>query len=389
MTATPDQEKLFLQSDEYFEDLLMSLDQAKKEILFESYIYEEDEVGQAFDRTLMRAAQRGVKIQLLVDGIGSQNWIRKKKEELRQSGVQVRVFHPLFFSHFLDDTSKSIGLFSGLLRLNLAFAHLNNRNHRKMILIDRKIVFTGSLNISANHSRMVNHQEAWVDLGLKFVHPPEIENLVRGHQRAWTKSSYSLSELKTDLLSRVIQLRDRKTVQIKQFLLNDTLLKRRWAGKLFRTELRRARNTIWLANPYIAPARSTLRELKRAALRGVDVRIVTSSKSDVFFMPWVASAYYRELIESGVRIYEEPRHFIHAKCMILDELHIVGSSNLNQRSLRHDLEIDALIVEQKNQDELKCFFENLFKTASRIHETETRLKSFLGRFFLFFVKYWI
>ena len=389
MNTTEYHEKLFLQSDEYFEDVLMSMEVAQNEILVESYIYEADEVGRAFDRTLMRAAQRGVKVQLLVDGIGSRDWIQKRRELLRHAGVSVRVFHPLFLSHFLDETSQSARFFSGIYRLNLALAHLNNRNHRKMIIIDQKIVYTGSLNISEIHSRMVRRQEAWIDIGAKFINPPEIENLVRGHQRAWNKSSYSLSEIRTELFSRVTRLSDRDKFNVKQFLLNDTLLKRRWAGKLFRTKLRGAQKRVWLANPYIAPARSTLRELKRAAARGVDVRIVTSSQSDVFFMPWVASAHYRELIESGIAIYEEPRHFIHAKSIILDELHVIGSTNLNQRSLRHDLEIDALITDPENQQELKKFFETLFRTAHKIQRGDTKLKSFLGRFFLFFVKYWI
>lgn len=383
------QEELYFQNDQYFEDLLKSIEEAQEEILFESYIYEIDEVGQAFDRTLKRAVERGVKVQLLVDGIGSLDWIQTQKKDLVKSGVLVRVFHPLFFSHFVDEKSQSEAHFSGILRVNLVLGHLNNRNHRKVIIIDRKIVFTGSLNISASHSRMVKSQNAWIDIGIRLNNPPEIENLLRSHQRAWGRSSYSLSHLKTDFISRVTRIGLRSKSQIRQFILNDTPLKRRWAGKLFRNQVRMSQNRVWLVSPYIAPARGTLRELKRASRRGVDVRIVTSSKSDVFFMPWVASAHYRELLDAGVKIYEESYQFIHAKSLIIDDTFLVGSSNLNQRSLRHDLELDVLVQKRENQMELESFFKNLFRTAQKIEQADPKFKSFLGRIFLFFVKYWI
>ncbi len=385
----PTTEKIYSSGDQYFADILGSIDQAQTEIIVEFYIYAADELGSIFDEALIRAAQRKVQVRVLVDGIGSQEWIEKRHSALVRQGVLVRVYHPVFFTHFLDEkSSPSLAKSWAFLRkLNLAFSHLNRRNHRKIVLIDRKKLFAGSLNISEHHSQLIKKEEAWLDLGVEIGGGEDIATVLRAHERAWTLSRYDINSLKERVRIHLPILK--KGFQIHQVVLNDTPHKRKWALKRFREQLRQSQEKIWIINPYIAPARGILRELKAAAKRGVDVRLLVSKKSDVFFMPWVAAAYYRPLSKSGVKIFEFPQRFVHAKSMIIDTTCVIGSSNLNQRSLLHDLELDVVLRKNENKFALNHLYQQIMSASLEIDQNQGRWKSYLGRLILFFVKYWI
>jgi cardiolipin synthase len=114
----------------------------------------------------------------------------------------------------------------------------------------------------------------------------------------------------------------------------------------------RAQERVWITNAYFVPDGSLVRALAIAAQSGVDVRILVPRFSDIIFMPWVASAFHLGLLQAGVKVFEYQRSILHAKTMLLDDWALVGSSNLNHRSLLHDLEADVVLADPLATKEL-------------------------------------
>lgn len=390
MTAFRSEEKLYFNGDDYFRSVLASLKAAKQEILVEAYIYEDDEIGQAFDHALEVMAERGLQVRLLVDGVGSSDWIDKKKERLQGSGVSVKVYHPIYFSQLSSGHSffKNFSI-KYIQHLSSFLSHLNRRNHRKVFIVDRQIVYVGSMNITASHSRMVRNEEAWNDVGLQIQSETttyEIQQIIDAFEYSWQRSRFDLKKIGKNLKENLEISQDALHPNV---ILNYTKNLRAQSARVFKNKMRNSKERIWIINPYLAPSRSIIAHLKQAAKRGVDVRILLSKKSDIFFMPWVAAAHYKQFLAADVKIFEYAPEFIHAKTMIIDQWGVVGSSNLNQRSLLHDLEIDLVLRSEEAFQELQTRYEQLFSKADRIMTADSTIKSFLGRTILFFLRFWL
>jgi cardiolipin synthase len=127
-----------------------------------------------------------------------------------------------------------------------------------------------------------------------------------------------------------------------------------------------ARERIWIENAYFVPDGSLIRVLRVAAESGVDVKIVVPAFSDVVFIPWIASAFHLGLLNAGVQVFEYTKSVLHAKTMIIDEWGLVGSSNLNHRSLLHDLEVDAVLTNAESCRSLREQFERDLLSCRRI-----------------------
>ena len=121
-----------------------------------------------------------------------------------------------------------------------------------------------------------------------------------------------------------------------------------------------AKERIWIANAYFVPSRGVQRALMKAASRGVDVRILLTAESDVQFMPWIARTHYAALMRSGIRLFEYQPRILHSKVIYIDDFVIIGSSNLNHRSLLHDLELDVFAQELETVQRVHKMFEEDF-----------------------------
>lgn len=142
--------------------------------------------------------------------------------------------------------------------------------------------------------------------------------------------------------------------------LNTTRVLRRTFNLELRRMLQGAQRRVWVRSAYFVINGPILRALRQAACRGVDVRVLVPSHADVVFMPWVAIALYRHLLRSGVRIFEYQPSMLHAKNLVVDEWMTVGSSNLNHRSLFHDLESDILLYSEGAKSALLAQYEEDF-----------------------------
>ena len=337
------QEKLFFNGQTYFDSLLNDIDNAKQSIDIEAYIFDLDKLGKTIIASLEAAAKRDVKVRVLVDGAGTPQWGGNLIKNLEQNGAQTRIFHP--FPWRLWQWSRSYVSVPALLKSIYLLLKINSRNHRKVCIIDKTIVYIGSFNICQNHLDKSLTDKGWRDTGVRLENA-NIVDLYQAFEAAWNhipiqeRIKYFFRHIYTNPIIRLNNTRHRRRILYKDLL----------------TRIKKAKTRIWITNAYFVPDNFLLKKIKDAARSGVDVRILLPNKSDVAFMPWASKAFYENLLKTGIRIFEYQPSMLHAKTLVLDDWMLIGSSNLNHRSLMHDLEVDVNI----RQNESKVALEKQF-----------------------------
>lgn len=322
-------EKLIFDPEEYYESLLADIDLAHEEIILETYLFQLDEVGQQILSALIAASNRGVSIRLLVDGVGSYDDASRIAEKLESPNCQVRIFHPLPWDFAAYRRGLSSGRwYSQMLHL---VARINRRDHRKLCLIDEQIAWLGSYNISADHFNRTLHNsdDNWHDTGLRVV-GPIVPELKRNFEEVWHRKGGTIA------------------YRARKFLSNNSIRARRRRNRRLIDILLEATERIWITNAYFSPSPGLLKTLKTAARKGVNVRVIAPSHSDVLFFPSLSRTYYVDLLGAGIQVFELKNRVLHSKTMLIDKQVLVGSTNLNYRSFFHDLELDALLNKKES-----------------------------------------
>jgi cardiolipin synthase len=373
-------EEIFLDGDSYFERLISDIDNARTYITIEMYMFNDDIFGKKICEHLSRANQRGVKVEIIVDGIGSFNFYNHLNEFFIKTGIKIKIYNPLPFYH---PYPKEIDIAQKISILIQRIWRLNRRDHRKIFTIDYQILYVGSFNITAEHTRY-NKENMWKDMGVR-VSGNHVKFAVLNFKKNWKYKDYFRFKRKSknhfNLNWKVSPLRLNQTIFMRRFLYKDLI----W-------RINRARNKIWLMTPYFIPKRSLIKALGKAALNGVDVRILISQDTDVKLFKWLQYFYFTYLIKSGVSIYLYDKSILHAKNYIIDHFMTVGSSNLNHRSLIHDLEVDMIIQNKNNKAVIESNFISCLKNQKKISLDSLKERSLLDKllskiFFLF--RYWL
>lgn len=304
--------------DSYYLALLEDFRRAERSILFESYIFHLDRVGRALLEELCAAQGRGLNVFLRLDGVGSGPDIAEIKNFCVSEKLKLEVFHPLPFAPV--GTYHSVGFAKADSFLN-RLRVMNRRSHRKLVIIDDRIGYTGGRNVKENQSEALEGDEAWHDLSLRLEGEGVQELLEAFHFRPVGKR-----EFEDCLVNYSSKLRrDRNN----------------WLAK----QIKHARSRLWITTPYFAPTPRMLYELRKAAKNGLDVRIILTRKIDVIVSQLAARGLYRHLLNWGIKVYEYQPRLLHRKMWVIDDLALVGSANFNHRSLVHDLEIDVILRE--------------------------------------------
>jgi cardiolipin synthase len=373
-----DSERIYFSGDEFFSDLLAEIAQAKISIDVESYIFNRDEFATEIEIALSAAARRGVKVRLLVDGFGALNWIGHWLPRLLESGVELRIYHPM--------PKSLLGQIWNFRGIRKVFIKINKRNHRKVWIIDKNIAWVSSMNITGVHLERFMRERAWRDTGVR-VTGTEISLLELAFEQAWLRAQ--TPDGKSYWLERFRFRRFPKETLVR---LNFTRRLRARAHSDLRKKLKSASQRIWITNPYFAPSSRFLAVLVDAHRRGVDVRVLVPRQSDVFFMHWVATYFYGPLLRGGVQIFEYLPSFLHAKSIVIDQWATVGTSNLNSRSFRHDLEVDIVLNNVEVHQRLE---EQFLKDLSQSEEITLQYyrhqvwMGLVGRFLSFLFGNWI
>lgn len=377
-TSSPT-ETIFCEGKTYFESLLNDINQAQKSIDCESYIFELDDLGKKIIEVLTERAKQGVVVRVLVDGAGSPQWGGNLVSNLEKAGGETRIFHP--FPWNLWQWSRSHVSVPSVLKAIYLLLKMNSRNHRKVCLIDGKIAYLGSLNISQDHLTRDQQGKGWRDTGIRLAQV-NLSPLYQGFEAAWNHLPIQ------ERLHRIFRhINPNSTLR-----LNNTRHRRRILYKNLLKRIARCKKRIWITNAYFVPDNFLLKKLLDAAYSGIDVRILLPRKSDVLFMPWTSNAFYASLLKAGVRIFEYLPTMLHAKTLILDDWMLVGSSNLNHRSLLHDLEVDVNIHQTSAKEALEKQFLLDLENAKEIYLNDWHKRPLhqriIGRLLLY-VKYWI
>lgn len=336
-----------LQNGDYYDSLLKDIHNAKHTIDIETYIFNEDNVGIKIGEALAQVAERGVKVRVLVDGAGTPGWGGQLTRKMEQAGVLTQVFHPFPWKIFSWVRSYSSASF--LYKIIHLLSNINKRNHRKSCIIDNAIVYVGSANISKCHSRKDQGGDDWRDTTVK-LDSVETKDIQHAFNKAW--DYFSIQER----IQKSIKDAFRDVDQNSIFRLNYSRHQRHILQKDILKRISLSQNRIWVTNAYFIPDASLLKAITQASERSIEVRILLPSKSDVFIMPLMATTFYMNLLKKGVKIFEYLPSVLHAKILIIDDWYCTGSSNLNYRSLIHDLEVDVHI----QSDESKRILEKQF-----------------------------
>ncbi len=373
--STDLKEIIYTNANQYFERLIELIDHAEQTIYLEAYIFDDDFVGQAVSCALEQAALRGVSVRVLVDGVGAGRGFEHIARLLVKCGAKVRVFRPLPwrfelwpFSLFPD---------KGVLHFWYLLSYINKRNHRKVVVTDQKVALVGSLNITKDHLPSDSGGKDFRDMAVE-VHGADLSNLMLAFDALWNR------EPKRRLVSRMRPSHFRYNITRSQRTLNRQRLLSR---------IQEAKSRIWISNAYFVPDKVLMTALTDASKRGVDVRIMVPGHSDIFFIPWASSYFYTALLDAGARIYELHGSLLHSKTLMIDQWASIGSSNLNTRSLMHDLELDYSLQLPEARDQLKAhFLEDCMSSVelnSESNETRHFWHRYLGGFLLLLFSYWV
>lgn len=379
-TITIPNETIFVDGSQYFEALITDINQAQVSIDLETYTFQRDFLGKKIIQALIDAAVRGIKVRVMVDGAGTPWWSTQFARLLEKSGAITKVFHP--FPWQLWNWSRSVAKPPFLTKWIFLILKSNSRNHRKVCLIDEKIAYVGSLNVSQCHLSSFHGGSNWRDTALRLTNT-DLGELSRAFELAWDHLT-----IKERIRETFRDVRRHPTIRS-----NHTRHRRRILYKTLLRKISTCRQQIWITNAYFVPDSFLLKRLQEAAKAGVDVRILLPKKSDVMMMPWASTAFYFNLLKAGVRIFEYLPSILHAKTLILDDWALIGSSNLNHRSLLHDLEVDILLSDPKSIQSLKDQFLLDLNHARELSLPRWRMdrpryQRWLGRMLLY-VKYWI
>lgn len=378
-TATDYHEKIFSQGTDYFNAMLQDIAQAQTSIDLEVYIFSKDSLAQQISQALIDARRRDVQVRVLLDGAGLPLWGNYLLPKMERAGIQIKIFHP--FPWQIWQWGRSVVKLPLIVRWIYLAYKMNSRNHRKTCVIDNKIAYLGSLNIDKCHLPSQHGGKNWRDSGVR-VFGLTCNTLAAAFNSAWT--GRRLPERIRDSFKRVRAN--------PQFRLNNNRHRRRFLHKNLLKRIRRSKQRIWITNAYFIPDNVLLHRLSEAAQRKIDVRILLPKKSDIRITPWASVTFYRQLLKSGVRIFEYNHSILHAKTLIIDDWMLIGSSNLNHRSILHDLEVDMHLRTPAAQASLEQQFLTDLEYAHEIPANNWKsrpyLKRLIGRAALY-LKYWM
>ncbi|WP_075794334.1 cardiolipin synthase ClsB [Massilia putida] len=312
----------------YFPALLAAIDAAQHEILYETYIYAEDDTARAVTDALIRAAKRGVKVRVLVDWFGTGNRIAcRLKEEFCAVCVHYRMFNPWF-------------------KRGAA------RSHRKIAVMDRQVAFVGGINTNDDNLHDYEPHAPLPAPRWDFavcVRGPLVAEIHREAQAQWTRAGHlplvRRINLFRELRKQPAALGDHPMRAA--FVVRDNLRNRRTIQRAYLQAIGRARKRVLMATPYFAPGRKFRDALCQAARRGVDVCLMIGV-GEFRMQDAVASSFYPQLLAAGVRIVEYRRTQLHAKVAVVDDnWATVGSSNCDGLSLFVNQEANVVVRDAK------------------------------------------
>ena len=326
--------------------MLEAIAASKRHIHLEYYIYEPDEIGLQLMAALVERLRAGVKVRLLVDAVGSPRLIsrrgRRFLREYLELGGQFEVFHPTRF-----DRLRPL---------------VNLRSHRKILVCDGRVGFTGGINVTEDENEEVR-EDAYRDTHVR-LEGPVVRWLQLVFLEDWVYARGRRDfpnfdeELHADLVPGAIAV---------QVIASGPDTDGEAIHRAMNDAFYKAQQRVWLATPYFVPTEASLYALTDAALRGVDVRVLVPRNSDSRIVTAAARSYFDELMRVGIRIYEYQPRMLHAKTLLVDDDYVqIGTANFDHRSFRLNFEVAVAIYDKACCEALAQAFEADLKVSRKV-----------------------
>lgn len=329
-----------------YDALLEAVRSARHHVHLEYYIYAADRTGTRLRDALAERARAGVAVRLLLDAVGSAGIPRRFFDPLLDAGGEVAWFHPMQFGKVWQRT------------------WINLRSHRKIVVVDGDVGFTGGINVTDEENERVR-ADAYRDLHLRIE-----GDVVRALQVLFVED-WAYATGQREFISSVAKaMPPRQPGPIAAQVLGSGP-DSPWESihRLHVGAIHAASRRVWLATPYFVPGEAALMALTSAALGGLDVRVLVPRVSDSRLVTWAARSYFDELMAAGVRVYEYGPRMLHTKALLVDdELAIFGSANFDSRSFRLNFEVSVLFRDAGIAAGLAQLFENELARAPRVRQ---------------------
>lgn len=348
-------------------EMLKAINGARNHINLETYIFDQDELGIQFADALIAKRQAGVTVNILYDSVGTIGVPAEFFDRMRQAGVNLLEYNPINPAKVKGDDWK-----------------VNNRDHRKVLIVDGKTAFTGGINISADYSKgslfrssgkqsKQKDDVGWRDTHIK-IEGPAVQTFQWLFVRQWaTQDRTNLPE--ADYFPQPVIAGD-KVVRV---LASDP------GGqfeifKAYSLAIQEAKKSIHLTSAYFVPDRQTIDALIAAAKRGVDVKIVLPGVSDSGLVFHASHSLYDELLSNGIKIYHLKLAVLHAKTAVIDGTwSTVGSTNIDMRSFLHNSELNVVVLGAAFGSEMEKAFQEDMRDSKQITLADWRKRPLTDR----------
>lgn len=327
--------------EEAYPRMLKDIANARESVYITTYIFETNHTGRQFIDELARAAKRGVDVRVIVDGFGCLYSLPTAAHFLKKAGVRV--------AKFLPTSPAKIG------------RHFNLRNHRKIMVVDGRIGFTGGMNIGDRHlAHNLKNRNRVVDLHFQ-VAGPVVGQLQDAFLDDWhfitgekpKGNIFYDNTPKGDMITRGIAAGPNEDLEKLRLICNGNFTC--------------AKRNIRIMVPYFIPDTAMISALNTAVLRGVNVEILLPEKNNLPYVKWASQAYFWELLKYGVKIHYQPAPFVHSKFLVIDDFYVLlGSANLDPRSLRLNFEFNMEVYSHELASKLTRHFEESKNQAREV-----------------------
>ena len=334
---------------ETFEVLKNELRKAKKHIHFEFYIFKFDGIGLEIFEILKEKSLAGVEVRVIYDSVGSYKMPSIKKREAKNAGIQLKSFQRVIFP--------------------ILSSRVNYRNHRKIVVIDGKIGFTGGLNVADRYLENKPNGKYWRDTFVKIE-----GKAASALQSIFINDWFYVS--KESIYHEKYFTEEDGDGNITQIISSGPDSNWHAISQFYFSAITSSKKNVYIASPYFIPNDEISFALKAAALRGIDVRILIPKKSDTFVSHLSSTSYIKEMLKAGVKIYRYEKGFCHSKILMSDGvLSSIGSANLDYRSLETNFEVNAIFYDEKVTAELTKQYLNDLNDSEHLQLGEWRKRA--------------
>jgi cardiolipin synthase len=348
-------------------DMMAAAREAKTSINLETYIFDQDPIGLQFAEVLMEKRRQGVVVNIIADGVGTLATPKEFFERMRAAGVNVLIFNPV-------DPTKRPGNWQ-----------LNNRDHRKIMIVDGKVGFTGGINISETYansslfrstkkaSTADSKQVGWRDTHIR-IEGPAVATLQWAFIDNWVHQD--AGELpQVDYFPRLAPVGDKVLRVLATSPDRDSEI-----YKSLMVAMNEAKKSIHITSAYFVPDQQIVDALIAAAKRGVDVKLVLPGVSDHDLIKYAGQAFYDQLLAGGVKIFQLQVAVLHAKTAVIDGIwSTIGSANIDRRSFIHNYELNVVVLDPAFGRDMESAFNEDLRDSKEVTLDQWRHRPWMDR----------